>query len=119
VAAQAFPDRHIVPQQQALLGLVDGGNAQARKQKRGPLLGDFLTFAREVLGWEDDFVMGSPARRGPPTSASHERIFTHSAFLPTMENSRREGSGLPAAAPRAPLGAEGVACPPGAALHTP
>ena len=34
VAAQAFPDRHIVRQQQALLGLVDGGDAQARKPRR-------------------------------------------------------------------------------------
>lgn len=61
VAAQVFPDKNVIRQQQALLALIDGANANARKQERTPLVDDFLSFAQNVLGWEDDFVAGSPS----------------------------------------------------------
>jgi len=52
VAAQAFPQKNVLNEQQLLLDLVGESDP--------PVLGDFPRFARELLGWEAGDLAGGP-----------------------------------------------------------
>ncbi len=64
VAAQAFPQKNIVPEQQKLLELVGENDP--------PSLDDFSRFTREFLGWEARDLAGGPG--GPELPDVLERV---------------------------------------------
>lgn len=75
LAAQAFPDKNILKEQQALLALVtpptakDADKAPVRRTPTGALLPlSFQAFATKVLGWKVNKLAGSPEGPALPDS---------------------------------------------------
>ena len=68
LAAQAFPDKNIIGQQQALLALVTPipPSAEARRSLLPPLPLSFASLATEVLGWRPSRLVGLPGQSPLP-----------------------------------------------------
>jgi hypothetical protein len=70
LAAQAFPDKNIIPQQQALLALITPipPSPEARRSVLPPRPLSFASLATEVLGWRPNRLVGLPGQRPVPDS---------------------------------------------------
>jgi hypothetical protein len=94
LAAQAFPDKNILKEQQALLALTtppaskDGEKGTTRRPPPPPLSLRFEDLATEVLGWKASKLAGSPG--GPSLSDKLELV------LPEFDETLRPTFAVPA-----------------------
>lgn len=91
LAAQAFPDKNILKEQQALLALITPPAPKDEKKsvERPPLALSFEALATQVLGWKPSKLAGSPS--GPALPESLELV------LPEFGETLRPTFAVPAA----------------------